>query len=77
MTNNQEFAQKSVDRSSKLYLRAGLHWFVSESALADVSSVIPSELRQEKLFRRAHSRCPSYNQRLGLRGKVHLTGVLP
>ena len=30
----------------------------------------------EALFR-AHSRYPSHNQRLGLRGKVHLTGVLP
>ena len=34
-------------------------------------------LRQEKLFCRAHSRCLSYDQRLRLRGKVHLTGVLP
>ena len=34
-------------------------------------------LRQGKLLYRAHSRCPSYNQRLRLHGKVHLTGALP
>ena len=33
-------------------------------------------VRQGKLFYIAHSRCPSHNRRLGLRGEVHLTGVL-
>jgi hypothetical protein len=39
--HSEEFPQKSLDQSSKLYLRAGLPCFVSEICLADVSSVVP------------------------------------
>ena len=34
-------------------------------------------LKQGKLFCRAHSHRPSHNRRPRLRGKGHLTGVLP